>query len=437
MVWPIEGVADVTVTLAPYHPRQPPRPGTEVTQAIKVLSRDPILFRNREWMVLSLCWEELVADEGLGSRNEWHGSSGDEEWTVAATKRLLIPGHSYELALKGAAQLVRVANPVGAAEPFERRYTFTAGRAPDWANGLVRAIEGVYPDDGRRPVFRDYDLVVHFKDDYVDPLYTFDKRALGVRLRDANGNVVAGADGRVLIPTQWREGPIVRSPVERWWTKARATDACEGGAPPKENGQTVLPITLRDLALLPQTRYVAELVAVDRNTGANPTEPLALWSFTTSRFHTFHELASPPARVPPFALLQASSEDRQDFDALIRSFGAAVVGVVDRTRMTPVRARDLLAYLLVEAPEPLDDDAVRLTVKVDGTVAKLLFNLDRTRVIVIPPRPITLSSPTQTVDVDLAWLGAPDGAPVEARRTISGTAIKEVCQWRVPLAGLW
>ncbi|MGF6109209.1 hypothetical protein [Pseudomonas frederiksbergensis] len=443
LIYPPEGIAAIDVTLVQYIPNRPPVPNTSRVDHQVVTHPIPVGYRDREWMLEKLCWEKLIADDGSGSQSDWQGSSGTEEWTVAASRRLLIPGHVYQLAVSIVGQTLRGTNAVGAPLTTRRLYNFTAGRAPDWKDGLVRAIAGVYPNDGLRPAFRDYDLLVHFHDDYFDALYTLDKRILGVRLRDANGNRVSGPDGHVLLPTHWEPGTLNLSPIERWWGAARIGDPgmpCEVGPPPPESGNTVLPIALKDLHLLPDTRYSAELVAVDRGAGdVNPTAPLARWSFTTSRFANFEALATPPSHIPALGLVQIGLSSSTDFTSLIQAFGAPAVAVVAETRITPVRVENELKYLLIEAPEPLDDTAERLSVKISGNNAALALipNLDRTRIIAVlsPPRPLT--APAEKIDVMLNWQAAPSGAPNEARRTIYGVATDVKLVWRIPLGKLF
>jgi hypothetical protein len=102
-----------------------------------------------------------------------------------------------------------------------------------------------------------------------------------------------------------------------------------------------------------------------------------------------------------------------------------------------VRVRDRLEYLLIESPEPLDDEVRRLTMKVEGAATSLFPNLDMTRIVAALVSPITLISSAQVVNVELLWQGVISGAPVETRRTIGGVAAQETCLWQVPLKGLF
>ena len=145
----------------------------------------------------------------------------------------------------------------------------------------------------------------------------------------------------------------------------------------------------------------------------------------------------PPVRVPGFGLAVGHVPPADDFDALIRAIGAPVVGTVENVRMTPVRVGNNFAYLLIEAPEPLDDDANRLAVTIDTLAAACVFNLDKTRAIAVLAAPLALSGPTQVVGVTLVWERVPQAAPPEMRRTVGGDTLAETVTWSVPLKGLF
>jgi hypothetical protein len=129
-----------------------------------------------------------------------------------------------------------------------------------------------------------------------------------------------------------------------------------------------------------------------------------------------------------------------DFDGLLRSFDAPVVTLAEAARMTPVRQGNRLAFVLIEAPEPLDDSNKRLKITIGGQVAEGHPNLDRTRIIAELPKPIALKGPDDVVEVVLEWSYGVEHAPSETRRTIGGTpqiAQSAQCRWRVPLGGLF
>lgn len=440
-IFPPEGVQAVELTVAQRQSGDgKPVQDTEQIDPRPVVFPIPVRFTDRHAVLLQLCWDELIAAGDSDTTSDWSGSSGDEEWTLAAVKRLLIPGHDYELTVGTEGHALRGTNSVGPPLITTRHYQFRAGRAPDWRDGLVRGVAAIYPADGVRPAFRDYDLLVRFHDDYFEALYILDQRRLGVRLRDINGNLVSGPDGQVLLPTRWETGPISRSPIERWWGATRPADPghpCEVGTPPTADGPTILPIALKDLNLLPQMRYSAELIAVDRTGGvANPTEALASWSFTTSRFANFNDLADPPALVPPFGLVASSFPVNSDFDGLVRSFGAPAVASVIRTRITPVRKGDQITHLLIEAPEPLDDDYSRLLVTINSATATLVTNVDRTRIVAVLAPPYALGAPSSALAVTLTWRAVPGNA-YEARRSVHGVSTDVVVPWLVPLQGVF
>lgn len=433
-VYPPDDVEIIHLTVADYHPHTEPDPATVRTIDIPGPFGSKYHLPGRELLAMRLCWERRAPPEGGAGRPH-------EEWTVPPAERFLIPGHSYSLKVVAEGRMINVSGASGQPIRTERSYEFTASRAPDWDGALTRAIDAVYPDDGRRPVFRDYDLLVRFKDDIFEPLYALDDRLLGARIRDANGDVVAGPNGDVLLPTSWAAGPIVRSPAEAWWHDARqanAGDGCEGGHEPAPEGKTVLPIALHQLALAPLARYDVEVVAVDANMQANATPPLARWSFTTSRFRTFSDLAAPPTRVPELGLIQSRpATDPGDFGELIAAFDAPPVMAADIMRMTPVRAGNHCAYLLIEAPEPLDDALGRLSIHIEGRHAAFVHNLDRTRLVAQVATPIELADEQTVISVQLEWIAAPANAQAEDRRTIEGKPMTETVLWTVPLKGLF
>ena len=436
-IFPPEGVDAVELKTA-RRTAGAPAPGTEVVTPRSVVHPEPVKFTERSDVLLELCWEELVPASATSPASGWTGSSGDEEWTLAAAKRLLVPGHEYTLDVGIEGRTLRGTRQVGPVLATTRSYRFRAGRAPHWRDALVRAVAGIYPADGVRPAFRDHDMMVHFHDDYIEALYALDRRTLGVRLRDSDGQPVVGPDGPVLLPTRWEDGPISRAPVERWWGAARANDPgsrCEAGPPPHANGPTVLPIAMKDLNLRPLTRYSAELVAVDNGGTDPPTDALATWSFTTSRFEDFGAMARMGAPAAATGLIAVGPPEGMKFDALVRSFGAPPVTAVERTRMTPVRSEEHVSYLLIEAPEPLDDTHGRLMVEVETHRAQLIANLDATRVVAVLAKPMPVVAPDAAITVQLTWRAAPGSAP-EARRSVRGVATDTVLQWQVPMSGV-
>lgn len=437
LIFPPEGVTEFAFHHADYQPGQPP--GQVNVDPVRTNYPNPERLGHNGRLLTKVCWIERVADDGRNQPAERNGTSGAEQWTRDADKWLLRPGRRYELNVTTLGRVLRGDDVYGPAQQQRTRtYSFTALRAPDWTGALDKAVAAVYPSDGERPAYRDYDLLVRFKDVYLDALYRLDKRRLAVRLRDANGQLVTGADdSEVLLPVAWEKGEIEKSPAERWWGRARAgASDCEGGSVPPTTGPTVLPIRLKDLNLKPLTPYAAEIVAVDDVYQPNMAA-LHSWMFTTSRFHDFANMADAPTVIPALGLAQLRPATTQDFDGLIRSFDAPVVALAEAVRMSPVRQGGRLAFVLIEAPEPLDDSSNRLAINVGGQVAVLHSNLDLTRIIAELPQPIALESPDDAIDLVLSWSSYVAGAPSETRRTIGGVAQDSRCVWRVPLGGLF
>lgn len=380
----------------------------------------------------------LIFDDGSGDSHGWSGSSGMEEWTVDPGGRLLRPNCKYELTWTINGCVVDRNNKmVNGPFQFDRKYSFQVAGAPDWAGALERSITAIYPSDGIRPAYLGYDLLVQFKDDYFEALYRMDKsKQLGVRLIDSNGIAVLDRKTKkvaVHLPFAW--GPVTkidRSLVEEFWLAANVDSSC-ANIPPLKPPMPVLQVDLGSVALKPLVRYRAELVAVD-SSGEVTSEALVAWSFTTSAYHTFEGLASPPKIVAAFALEQLNQSTASDFDSLIRSFNAATVAVVTEMRITPVTVSDAVAYILIESPEPLDDAQKRLCVVISGEENEMLLfpNLDWTRLIAKLIEPVTLQSIDQVLQVSLRWQTHREGAPV-ANRSIKGRLIDETSEWRVPL----
>lgn len=431
-------VAEIFVTTADCDAYGNVIDGTASTVSAPV--SDGVFEYSRYQQILTdICWDAPVLDSGAGPTQDWTGSSGVEEWTLAdAATKLLIPNKDYRLDVTAQAQLLEGATARGAPSAFDRSYVFRTARAPHWSGALGNAVAAKYPDDGGRPIFRDYDLRVRFKDDFYEALYRLDHRVLGVRIRDANGVILIGDQGTVLLPVSWSEGAVTRPPNEEYWGRTQAgAGACEQATPPPVPRETVLPIALRDYHLRPLERYMAELVAVDSGGGDNnPTEMLASWSFTTSAYQTYADLIEPPAHAVACGNIQLARTSERSFDALIRTFDAPVVTSVERMRVAPVRADDWLTYLLVESPEPLDDDLNRLAITVEGTPAMPLYNLDRTRAIVALETPILLGDPATSVAVEFAWQSAPDAAEAEQLRTVAGARADVLKRWDIPLGAL-
>lgn len=415
----------------------PPEPWQPINDVMPVpASRRLMLPRNRFYQ--KLCWQVLITNDGRQGASEQHGSSGREEWTVKAAERTLTPGHRYTLDLSMSGQILDSYGNIVRRRRIQRDYSFTARRTPDWANALSRAICGVYPDDGRRPVFRHYDLVARFGEDIYAEMYRRDHRELGFRLIDSDGAPVEFAPGlTVMVPPAWRKAPPDMPPVEKWWREARARDPgsnCTALPPPPNETDTILPVRMDTIALRPHSRYKAEIVAVDAHDAlVTVTPPLMRWSFTTSAFETFSGMASPPEPVPAFGVAQLAAPRDTSFDAIAEAFGIPAIANVQTMRMTPLVTGNSVAHVLIEAPEPLRDREDRLEIEIAGAVATIATNRDATRVIATPVTPVAVVASTDTLSVVLRWNGAPTGAPTEARRSINDVSAIETCKWNVPL----
>lgn len=431
------GYGDVGLTFIPYHGGPiPPEPWVLQTDTVAVPSAGALQVpRNR--IYTEIFWWQHIAYDGTQGPRVGEGAPGKRESEVADDGRTLTPGHHYALTLTLTGRIFGPGRGEAHKGQVERRYTFSAKRAPAWDGALSRAVAAVNPADGKRPVFRHYDLIARFNDDIWAGLYRRDKRQLGLRVVDSNGRPVEVAPGRtVTVPTAWARAPRVMPPAERWWQEARAAEPgneCAAVPAPPGDADTVLAARL-DLA--PFTRYRAEIVAIDAGEGeANMTAPLMSWSFTTSAYKTFSDLARAPVPVPAFGLVQLAPPADEGFDALVAAFGASAIACLDTMRMTPLAIGDKVTHVLIEAPEPLADRADRLTIEVEGIDVHLIPNRDWTRLIARLAVPKTVLSPADTLAVTLHWNGAA-GAEIEDRRMINGVATIESCPWVVPLKGV-
>jgi len=436
-----EGYAEIELTFTTYErgpiPAQPWPMQTETMQV--PADRRVLLPRGR--LYTKVCWLDLVAQEGTQGPRVGESATGKQEWDVDDDSRTLTPGHTYELKLTVVGAVLNPGGGQARAGQATRRYRFTAGRAPAWSDALSRAVAAVNPADGRRPVFRHYDLMARFGEDVWAGLYRRDRRQLGIRLIDSDGHPVEVAAGRtVAVPPNWRKAPAKIPPVEKWWRDARSKDpgnACAAMPPPPDAADTVLPVQLDQLTLRAHARYRADIVAMDDTRDeATLTPPLMSWSFTTSGYGTFTDLATMPAEVPSLGLAQLAAPAGTDFEALALSFGVPAVASVEAVRMTPLAAVDGVTHLLIESPEPLRDREDRLTIEIAGKPVLFVGNRDSTRLIATLAATIPVNGLQDVLTVKLEWRGAPANAPIEEQLMIAGVPVSETCSWQVPLGAL-
>jgi hypothetical protein len=146
------------------------------------------------------------------------------------------------------------------------------------------------------------------------------------------------------------------------------------------------------------------------------------WSFVTGLTGTFrHLLSNLPAVIrPQRAYLDPVPADRS-FDNIVHAAGLPTVIRSSAVELRALCDNDAAKYLLLDAPEPLDD-ADRLRVFIDQTEATpLIYNLDRTRVLITPSKKLTLDSDHR---IALVWSRAMGGEP-EKNRLVAGDARPE------------
>ncbi|KAA0587827.1 hypothetical protein HUE56_25960 (plasmid) [Azospirillum oryzae] len=407
----------------------------------------PSAWGEAGWAVVRLCWSrDRVSPPGSVEVISRTGSAGIEEWSIQPGDQLLRPGETYDLVIAGEKRLyLHDTTAAVSVTPFHHTYRFRARSAPDYPGALANAIAGVYPADGARPVYTGYDFVIRFKEAFVPALYRAERRRLALRLFDGSGNLVTNDKGDVFLPLVNQDGPTEPPPVEQWWREiyTRDPETCVEGEPYREEHKSELALPLSTVKLAPTTRYMAHIVVVTLN-GAPQDEDvpiLATWSFTTSAYETFTALfrnrmdksqINEP-EVAPRGVRLTSMPLVDEFDAFARVCGVPVVAVTKKTRLSPVYGPAGLMGVLMEAPEPLDDEAGRLTLTLDGRATRLLPNPDRTRFFAMLDGPASVAPwPPDAVAFKIVWKHNPAGNR-ELWRRIAGKGFDETIELAIPL----
>ena len=88
--------------------------------------------------------------------------TGTEAWNVPPETRIFRPNQTYELLIKTKPRLRdpdgSINSPLGSVVRTRR---FRTSGPPAYTGALTNYIAWTYPADGKRPVYTDYDIVVH------------------------------------------------------------------------------------------------------------------------------------------------------------------------------------------------------------------------------------------------------------------------------------
>lgn len=391
--------------------------------------RKSIVIIGRSWgrePPRKLCYEP-----GHG-RPDWRAGSlrgglltGLEEWTVAGDIQVMSPLALYELRVDYTAELRApdgaISSPLGAPATVKARFR-TAG-PPSRAGSLEAYIARANPAAGTRPAYFGYDLTLDFFEDYVPKLYLKVGERLGLRLFDGEGRPVVAAPGGdpVLFPLT-RPAPLLPSIGNLVWLdilEANVASGCVPAQPGPVQSDSGLALPASLGAMNPNSQYRVELVS-----DARPDVALAVWSFTTSRFATFTDLVTAGRKVAR-ALNVPVVVAGVDFEAAARALGVPTIGYAEAFGVTPLVDATACVGLLLEAPEPLAI-GTRTTVKLNGSVAACLSNVDGTRALAAAPAG---GLPTGTLRVDLTFLR--DAGAALPRLSVSGDFAPEAVSFNV------
>ena len=387
-------------------------------------------------------YEEFCYEPGFGPE-QWRPLKKrggkvhvQEKWDVPVEQQLFVPGRTYELDVMTAIELKQhdiLLTSLGKSETATVR--FIAGAPPSRADELQNYVQRVYPSDGMRPVYTDYDLVVRFHDDYIAYLFEAAQKELSFRLFDGQGEPIRDASGNaLLLPATTLATGKRQSTEERWVNiyNENVTRGCVSGPPIPDPQDTEA--SLAHPKLTPNSQYRAEIVS--HNFGQPATGPaLFSWTFTTSRFKTFTDLVTQSRSFG--AVLRATSviTSTQPFEDLMRVLGLPTTHYVDWFRVTPIHnsGNTSLIACLLESPEPLGFGG-RLLVEVTHPFATILgkpvVNVDDTRALIF----IEPNGARKGADVRLTWrrrvLPAQENLPP---LSISGDSSDEVVSFSLPV----
>lgn len=436
IIWAPEGMAEAQAGwIQPGEKEQPPNTWQIVEVSIHAGGDGTLRVRaSGEQIFVRVCWRESKPGAPDHSYDDVLNGVPTEEWTTAAEDRVLQPGHSYRLVARVRSEIENGHATIDD-DDFSHALEFDVLPPPLWPDALSRAVVATYPADGARPAYRDYDLIVQFEEDWVEAVYRLAGRELCVRLLNANGVAVKDQNGNIaLLPVQWQSGPRGGSDSNRYWREGRMNGPCEPSPTPSDP-VVVFPIALKALKLTPLTPYTAELVAplaAERTTLAG--DALARWTFTTSRYASVIDHLSEPVAVPePRCFVQVAPAASNSFDDLVRSFGAPSVLATDGLRIDLVLSNDTIAFLLIESPEPLDDGLERLTVALDQVRQERVFNVDRTRAVVVLSPKQAIDALGDSLAVVLEWNDNPARDWPASSRSVEGASIARPCTWTIPL----
>ncbi|HEY7199609.1 MAG TPA: hypothetical protein VIC57_05330, partial [Candidatus Dormibacteraeota bacterium] len=355
-------------------------------------------------LLYRLCYLTQAAYDGAADLVERRQAFSDWTRTWSGSARVLAPNTTYRM------RVSVEATGLDAPSTFTRtRYFRTEGppgfltRGPDALAGLDTYVDRTAPPAGAGVTapahYTGHDVVVLYDRDYVTDLYA---GRLYLRLLDANGRPVVGADGQDLLEASFTD------PAHRVLTTGETSflDAVVGSDCAEVSWAEVGPSTSQGYSLPPlagRTLHQARLLGAwspkdgigpDGRVDPGPLRTADLrevfrWEFTTSRYAGFTEhmasydpdtsLWDGAQAIRPAGLDLAAVVGRvlavQESDpawdepekaaaeALLELLGVPRASAPEGVEVTVIRDGDDAALaLLLDSPEPLDWDRITVAV---------------------------------------------------------------------------
>jgi len=248
-------------------------------------------------------------------------------------------------------------------EPLKDLSAYIAYTVPD----------GAAANEPQPRVYRSYDIGVVYNDSYIDQMYQMAGLPIRIRLLDNNNLPVLASDGTELeLSNTWGDNPeLSQTREETQYRDVLDASGCHVMAVEvvSESNQEVFAAS-RDLLLLPQIQYRAQVVAGE-------SAPLYEFGFLTSRYATFlhhmHSFADivwdhfallndPEFVIDATVLTQILSNAESEavkFEQLMTLFDLNPRTLPEKVEVSLIDDKNGSFGLLVESPEPLDWDRLQ------------------------------------------------------------------------------